>query len=291
MTKIVFFLTLAVLQLTVAGYDAGIGRQAFFSGTEYTVTLKLDRRFFGKGETPELNWNLTGRGTPLGSGVITPENQKISFKVNELRPGIVVPAVLKFNTHGHGRGVMMSFFSPDPFSDLRRLQRIKIGLYPADSPLAALLDRYKLPYEKVSSLDEFHGRILFISGADFTADPKLLEPLARRLQRGMKVVVLPPVKGELKFPASMFTRNTLLPRKGIRELRREFDILPLAFNINMKSDGDTLALKFSEKGRGSGGIMLDTGRGELIFSGWSLSDAENPTGIYLLRHYISPDPQ
>lgn len=288
--KKILFSAAAVLQLTLAGYDAGIGRQAFFSGMDYTVTTKLEPSSFGKDEKSELAWTLTVNDSELGKGLITLEDQRLTFKVNDLRPGIIVTGSLRFGNQGRRRPVTMSFFARDPFSGIRQLQRIKIGLYPADSPLNSLLERYELPYEKVESPEKFRGQVLLVSGVDFETTPKLFDSLLRRMPRGMKIVVLPPVKGTLKIPAAVFTKTTLLPQNGIQELRREFDVLPLAYSINMQSGGDLLTLKFSEKDKGSGGVVLDARQGgKLIFSGWSLDDLTNPTGIYLLRHHLRPD--
>ncbi len=278
------------MQLALAGYDGEIGRQAFFSGVDYSITAKFNRSFFGKEENPEITWQLIINGSELGKGKISPDDQRIVFKVNDLRPGIIVSGNLRFGIRRHQRPVVFSFFSRDPFSEMRMLKRIKIGLYPADSALNSLLDRYNLTYEKVESLDQFRGQILFVSGVDFSANPKIFNRLLRNMPRGMKIIVLPPVKGTLKFPVGMFTKTMLLPQNGIRELRREFDILPLAYNINMQVNGNSLELKFGEKGNGSGCVSFDVGQGgKLIFSGWSLEDIANPTGIYLLRYYIQSD--
>jgi|GEM_PF-3346673 hypothetical protein len=288
--KRILFSALAVLQLALAGQDGGLEQQAFFSGMDYTLETKFGAPFFGKDENPELIWVLSVNSSDLASGRISPENQKINFKVNDLRPGITVAGNLRFGSHARRRPVAVYFFARDPFPELRRFKRFSVGLYPADSPLNSLLENYDFEYEKIEAPEKFRGQVLFISGVDFDKNPKLLDPLLRRLPRGRKIVVLPPVSGTLKFPASMFTKTTLLPPNGIQEMRREFDALPLAYNINMQTSGDSLTLKFSDKGQGSGGVVLDTRQGgKLIFSGWSLDDLTNPTGIYLLRYHMRPD--
>ncbi len=290
MMKILTFLSLLVIPLALVGYDGEDERQAFFSGVDYSITTKFDRSFFGKEENPEITWQLEVNGSELEKGKISPSDQRIRFKVNDLRPGIIVSGNIRFSVRRRQRPMILSFFSRDPFSEMRLLKRIKIGLYPADSALNVLLDRYKLSYEKVESLDQFRGQILFISGIDFAAHPQIFNRLLRNMPRGMKIIVLPPVKGSLKFPVGMFTKTMLLPKNGILELRREFDILPLAYNINMEFNGNSIVLKFGDKGNGSGCVSFDVGQGgKLIFSGWSLEDLANPTGIYLLRYYIQSD--
>ncbi len=279
------FVIILFLFFNAAGYDAGIGRQAFFSGEEYTVTSKLDGRAFGK-DNDDLNWQLTARGSDLGSGKIQRENQEFTFKINELRPGMSISAALRFGGHGRQRPVIFSFFSRNPFGEMRQLERVKIGLYPGSSPVAGLLDRYQLPYEKLNSLEDFQEGIVFIGGADFTTQPELSESLQKGLARGLKIIVLPPVKGEIKMPAKLFTKTTPLQRQKIKDLRRGFDVLPLAYGIAPQVVGDMQRLRFSNKGMAA--VTLESGRGQLIFSGWSLEDTTNPTGIYLLRYYIDP---
>ncbi len=276
-----------VCNLALIGQEVALEQFAYFSGEEITITTKFEKRVFGR--TGELGWQLNSKGSVLGKGKINREDQKVTFKVNELRPGMSIQANLRFSGHGRQRATNLFFFSQDPFSELKILEKTRIGVYPENSPLTQLFEHYKLHHLKLNSLKDYEGQIIYVTGADFTTTPELTDALLNLAIKGVRVIVVAPFKGTFKIKDNDFQRIISYPPQGIKSFRRDFDIPPLASGIASASDGQGLTLQFQENGGGFGAVFVTIGRGSIVFSGWSVENAANPTSIYLLRQYLLMD--
>lgn len=281
------FLTMLIglVVLSFAAVAQELGQQAFFSGQEYIINLKFPAKVFSR---KDATWVITSKNSRVGQGKLSSEEQDIKFMMKDLRPNIVVPAVMRVNGIKRRLAETWFFFSRTPFAEMKNLDKNKIGLWPADCVLAKTFEKFDLPHEKITSIQDYSGDVLFIGGADFATNKELIEQILTLALSGKKIIVTPPFIGTINLENSMFSKVTFFPRSGLRTMRREFDNLPLTSAINVSSANNALNLNFTAENNGIGGALFNVGNGCVMFSGWSLEDENNPTGIYLLRHYLWP---
>ena len=277
------FIGLVVLSCAITAQE--FEQQAFFSGPEYIINLKIPAKVFSrKGAT----WVITSKESRIGQGKLSANDQDIKFMMKDLRPNMVIPAVMRISGTKRRIAQTWFFFSRIPFTEMRNLDKIKIGLWPADGALAKTFERFNLSHEKTTKIQAFSGDILFIDGVDFAVNKELLAQIFELAQSGKKIIVTPPFTGTVKIENKMFSKVTFFPQSGLRAMRREFDNLPLDSAINISGASNALSLNFNAESNGIGGALFNVGNGCVMFSGWSLKDENNPTGIYLLRHYLLP---
>lgn len=275
------FIGLVVLSFAITAQE--FEQQAFFSGQEYIINLKIPAKDFSR---KDATWVITSKNSRIGQGKLSAEEQEIKFMMKDLRPNMVVPAAMRINGIKSRRAETWFFFSRAPFAEMKNLNKSKIGLWPANCALAKTFEKFDLVHEKIIKIEDFSGDILLVGGADFSANKELIEQIFKLAQSGKKIIVTPPFAGTVSLENSIFSKVTFFPRSGLRNMRREFDNLPLSSAIKISNAANALTLNFTAENDGIGGALFNVGNGIVMFSGWSLEDENNPTGIYLLRHYL-----
>jgi len=279
------FSVMVIMLAGMALRGQALEQHAFFSGREYSIDLKLPpENFSGK----NASWTILSRGSRVGQGKLTADDQLMRFMMRELRPGMVISASMRIGGVRRSMIANLYFFSDKPFAEMRSLSNLNIVLWPKESDLGGTLDKFGLPHTKVTELKEFEGDVLLLGGADFNIEDGLSLQLLKLAREGKKIIITPPLVGKFKLPNDEFSKVSIIPRNGLKSMRREFDNLPLASSIDIDVNGKELLMKFVSGNNGIGGAVIDIGNGMIIFSGWSLTDINNPTAIYLLRQYLDP---
>ncbi|NLK82611.1 MAG: hypothetical protein GX280_00835, partial [Lentisphaerae bacterium] len=178
------FSVMVIMLAGMALRGQALEQHAFFSGREYSIDLKLPpENFSGK----NASWTILSRGSRVGQGKLTADDQLMRFMMRELRPGMVISASMRIGGVKRSMIANLYFFSDKPFAEMRSLSNLNIVLWPKESDLGGTLDKFGLPHTKVTELKEFEGDVLLLGGADFNIEDGLSLQLLKLAREGKKI--------------------------------------------------------------------------------------------------------
>jgi len=148
-------------------------------------------------------------------------------------------------------------FPEDPYAQRRQwLEQLDLHLYDPEETTSKLFEKAKIPHELVTNsnvLVDFDGDILIVgSGVSFRRNRALTDHLLMLAKRGVKVLCLSPVDGELPWPAREEYPQMADVRFSTRQVIRDVD-------KHLTPDFDS-AVQEPEVGYG---VMLESYRGQL----------------------------
>jgi hypothetical protein len=168
----------------------------------------------------------------------------------------------------------------------------------ARQALTRLLQETGIPFSRVSSIHDFHGKWLFCSGLDFTADHSLFSELLDLAKKGIFIAVFPPLSGVFPVPGSqpgLLIRlgdqrlaRTIDPRLNLTGGEKEFQN-PAVF-FQWVNSGREIAIRCSPAGAGFQWLELSFEPGTLLFCGWDVGSmsARNPSARLLVTKITDP---
>lgn len=269
---------------------------ACYSGREQRIKLKF--------QDPDANgsWRILSAGRVLASGDVKADASgiaEISFSLPELKPSVSLDAELLWGQAGAKESSRkISFFSRNPFEGkLKALEPLGIGLWSSDrskSPAAELFKKLSLSFSTVDGISSFPGGMLFVEGMDFDNNPGVFEALKAQCSKGSHVVLLPPMKGSMKFDQPACSKILLSGDGQIKAFGSKLDaklwggepFKASRFKWDLM-DGSP-CLRFDNAQDGFSYCEMDIGDGLLRICGWDLAaGAElSPTPLLVLEGMI-----
>lgn len=272
----------------------------FYANKDIVLNIKSDG-LNGK----RLSWNLKYAGRSIAAGeqeIPSTGTTEVKFHFPELKAGVI--AATEFNCFSGETKLQndLFFFHPNPFAnETAFFNEQKIGVFqPDDSKsISALLESYGIKSLKLSSIGGFDGKILIVSGINFSGNPGFFESLLNLSQKEIRVIIMSPISGTISLKSESIGRILLAGTDIIPEFNKKYD----SYTWNGKQIEETsfktvpfdggIALEFvKEKERFSYcEIRSSNSKGKLIICGFNIGGLadESPSPAYLFRNLLKSD--
>lgn len=273
--------------------------QTFYSDREIFIKISSSG-LSGK----SLQWRLIYTGATVSAGeVIIPDSGIAEIKLSfpKLASGIVATAELACYAEPAKLQKQIFFFSDDDIFSNRKesVGNLGIGVFQPDEKsgnIVKLLETLGVRSSPISSISDYNGKIIIVSGLDFSENPGLFETLLDKCRDGSKVLILAPASGIIPLKDNEISRLLLADTDIIRDYNPKFDdktwngkaifgtslkTVPLDDGIAIELVPHKTRFQFCE-------ISRKYSPGKIIICGFNLIELadESPSAGYLLKELI-----
>ena len=268
---------------------------SYYTGSTQKIQLKFpDSDASG-------SWRILSAGRTLASGDVQTGSSgeaAVSFSLPEMKSPASIEAELVWGSGGKESSKEISVHSANPFTGkIQTIGALGVGLWSVDSsksPMAELLKKFEIPFSTADGISSFDGKLLFVEGMDFDNNPGSFDALKAQCQKGCDVILLPPIKGSLKFDRSACSQILLAGDGRIERFGRRLDSKlwgGAPFNASRfkwdMMDGSP-CLRFDGSLDGFSYCEMEIGGGTLSLCGWDLAAGAkvSPTPLRILEKMI-----
>lgn len=188
----------------------------------------------------------------------------------------------------------ISFFPPGPFQSIEEeLKDMNIGIWDGtkEKTLKHFCQSHKIAFEDVDSIKQFKGQLLIIAGIDFDGYSNLLDSIETLGKRNVKLLVIPPVTGELSVNSPQLNQILFAKQQFISHFSAKYDTMLWAdqpfVNKSVKSTSfdNGRALKIVDKTDQFTYCEFRINQADVTICTWELLKFadQSPTALYLFK--------
>lgn len=273
------------------------GPQTFYVGRESSIAVKT-----GKEASGNLSWNIYYSGAPIASGEqeISESRANIKFTFPETKPCVIAKAEFNCSIGNEKLQKNLFFYPPNPFTEKKKfLEGLNIEVWhtEADKGIMELFKSLEIPFAEISNFSESKGKVLIITGIDFSNFPGLADNLLKLSSEGAKIIIINPVSGRFPLKTAELMEILLAKNGQLKKFDKNFDDenwngnSPSAGSLKLASCDGAPVLEISPEQKDFTYSCLQIGEGSLIICAWDIIRLSkvSPTPLYLLDKLISED--
>lgn len=281
----IFFVCISLIipeSVRAAQLDYQSRQTTFFAQQNYTLTFTQGDNFWPNADAFNIRVVYANK-TILERNYQAKFPLKIEFQYPHLRPGVVADPMLIIRAYSKGEMLkpvyqqQLFFFSED-YAWAQSLNSIKIGIFDQteNNRLKSFMDSSEIPFTEVYDFSTFDGDWIICSGVDFTQNYSLFTEIQQAFLRGVSILVLPPVQGDLIWPKFQYPVNIVFAHQDrVKIFDKRLDFHAEAANGNegavhfqLNTDGNNVFVECLQSGKtGYAWLEFQTPKARMIFLG------------------------